>query len=244
MRLGLFRSYSRIIKSSKIGGCCKCFNCLKCLGNGVGLVKCESCGSFQPAPPTQAERTCCPDYYRLLLPREPRPKFDVDMKSLKEGYLALQSIVHPDRAGASIGESWTSWVNRAHATLKDPLQRAIYLLDRRRSDQLKDDKKANFREDDDSLINLNNCDSMHDISEVLEIREEISMTDDPARLEALKLENDERVRKCCEELKKLLDCDDSFKGEEEENFEKVKRWINQLRYWKSIEKELKELIVV
>lgn len=247
MRIGLLRSFSRI----KRDGCCKCFKCLKCLGNGIGLVKCDSCGSLQPAPPTRAESSCCPDYYRLLLPGEVRPRFDVDLKRLREGYLALQAIVHPDRMGPSMGQSWTSWVNRAHATLKDPLQRAIYLLDRYKQETENENENENERdkrdasstaadaaaaEEDEGVISHDN---MHDISQVLEIREEISMTKDPIRLEALKRENDERIRKCCEELRQLLDCGGWERGG---GFGAVKRCINQLRYWKSIEKELNDLM--
>jgi len=60
--------------------------------------------------------------------------FAVDRDLLAEGFRALQSAVHPDRfASASDQERRLSMqastrVNEAFQTLKDPLQRALYLL--------------------------------------------------------------------------------------------------------------------
>ena len=60
--------------------------------------------------------------------------FNVDLPALDERYLDVQREVHPDRYAAA-GESeqrlamqWAALTNTARATLTDPLQRAIYLL--------------------------------------------------------------------------------------------------------------------
>ena len=60
--------------------------------------------------------------------------FILDKPALDERYRKLQSVVHPDRfANASAQEQrlsvqQTTRVNEAYETLKDPLQRAKYLL--------------------------------------------------------------------------------------------------------------------
>lgn len=61
--------------------------------------------------------------------------FDVDTASLAARYRALQQAVHPDRFatagehGQRLSLQAATQVNEAHATLKDPLSRACYLLE-------------------------------------------------------------------------------------------------------------------
>jgi molecular chaperone HscB len=226
-------SFSTTVKNSIskgfFGSCCKCVKCLCGLSTGLELIKCPKCGTFQPAPPTRAETSCCPDFYRLLvLERKEKNgnedcdwkrKFNLDLKALKSRYLKLQAAVHPDRLG-SLGEAWSSWINRAHETLKNPLQRAIYLINYR-------DKMAIGS--DEQIQN-----DLHDISLVLEIREELSMCRDPAELSRIKRENDERIRDCCGELERILDGDDGGGVNE------AKKCINMLRYWMSIDGQIRE----
>lgn len=206
-------------------GCCRCVKCGKGLENGIGLIKCCQCGALQPAPPTRAEPSCCPDYYRLLIPEAfERPSFSVDSKKLKKEYLRLQGEVHPDRAGA-LGESWSSWINRAHETLKNPLQRAIYLVNLYEKDHV-----CQNNENDEEIVQ----DMQHDISLVLEVREELDSSNDPKIISRIKTENDERIRKCCEELTGILTGVDGM------NMQKAKKTINKLRYWMSIDRQIKE----
>jgi len=59
----------------------------------------------------------------------------VDAAALEQGYREIQSRIHPDRfAGSGDAErrasmQWTTRVNEAYRTLKDPVQRAKYLLE-------------------------------------------------------------------------------------------------------------------
>ena len=63
--------------------------------------------------------------------------FEVDVALLSDRYLELQKEIHPDRfASASDQEKrlsmqWTTQANTAFETLKNPLRRAIYLLELR-----------------------------------------------------------------------------------------------------------------
>lgn len=63
------------------------------------------------------------------------PAFFLDQESLEKAYRDIQSRVHPDRfAHAGDAErraslQWTTRVNEAYRTLKDPVQRAKHILE-------------------------------------------------------------------------------------------------------------------
>ncbi len=65
------------------------------------------------------------------------PTFALEAEALERSYRDIQSKVHPDRfAHAGDAErraslQWTTRVNEAYRTLKDPLQRAKHLLELR-----------------------------------------------------------------------------------------------------------------
>lgn len=60
--------------------------------------------------------------------------FDVELKSLSENYRALQNAVHPDKFANSTGAErrlsvqQSARINEGYQILKDPLERARYLL--------------------------------------------------------------------------------------------------------------------
>src|SRR3954467_15569152 len=66
-----------------------------------------------------------------------QPAFAVDEERLQSAYREIQSRVHPDRfAHAGDAErraslQWTTRVNEAYRTLKDPVQRGKHLLELR-----------------------------------------------------------------------------------------------------------------
>jgi molecular chaperone HscB len=71
------------------------------------------------------------DHFELLgLP----VRFAVDAARLEHGYRELQSQVHPDRFAAAseperrVAMQWATRANEAYRTLRDPLERARYLL--------------------------------------------------------------------------------------------------------------------
>jgi molecular chaperone HscB len=63
------------------------------------------------------------------------PKFSIEGEALERSYREIQSKVHPDRfAHAGDAErraslQWTTRVNEAYRTLKDPVQRARHVLE-------------------------------------------------------------------------------------------------------------------
>jgi molecular chaperone HscB len=71
------------------------------------------------------------DHFELLgLP----PAYAIDPARLENGYRQLQSRVHPDRfatatdAERRVAMQWAARANEAYRTLKDPVDRARYLL--------------------------------------------------------------------------------------------------------------------
>lgn len=84
---------------------------------------CESCGSLQPARPT--------DYFSFFgLPR----KLNVDVARLERDFYQFSRKLHPDVFARATGkeQDWslqkTSQLNDAYRTLKDPIARTEYLL--------------------------------------------------------------------------------------------------------------------
>jgi molecular chaperone HscB len=63
------------------------------------------------------------------------PAYSLDTERLEHSYKELQTLVHPDRyAQAADAErrasmQWTTRVNEAYSTLKDPVQRAKHILE-------------------------------------------------------------------------------------------------------------------
>jgi len=98
--------------------------CWSCKGPvGSAALFCGTCGAVQP--PREADH-----FARLGLARS----FDIDGAELQKRYFALQAKLHPDRfAGKSAKEraaslAQTTGLNEAYHALKQPLERAAYLL--------------------------------------------------------------------------------------------------------------------
>src|SRR5258708_14410294 len=63
------------------------------------------------------------------------PAYTLDAEQLEPSYKELQSLVHPDRYAQAMqaeqlaSMQWTTRVNDAYRTLKDPVQRAKHILE-------------------------------------------------------------------------------------------------------------------
>ena len=74
------------------------------------------------------------DYFSLLgLPEV----FGIDQQQLDWAWRRLQAVVHPDRFSAGtdaqrrLALQWSTHLNEAYKTLKSPIARATYLLERK-----------------------------------------------------------------------------------------------------------------
>jgi molecular chaperone HscB len=168
--------------------------------------------------------TSAPKFYALFprtLPQGPPPKgpFNVDIRALQKEFFALQQQSHPDvSTDASLPES--SYINKAYTTLRDPLQRAQYLLSLRGIDVAGDERT--IFEDDGERGGL--------LMEVMEANEQIDEAESEGDLEPLKKRNDERVAESVKALEEAFAKDD---------VEVATKETVRLRYWVNIGETLK-----
>ncbi|KNC83333.1 hypothetical protein SARC_04428 [Sphaeroforma arctica JP610] len=87
-------------------------------------ITCEKCHTLQPPHPEY-------NYYDLF---DKAPTFNVNVKNLQSQYRRSQTLLHPDKWSMSTPEQkrnaaqQSSLLNKAFRTLRDPLQRGLYLL--------------------------------------------------------------------------------------------------------------------
>ena len=154
--------------------------------------------------------------------------YDVDFDQIQQFYMALQKQVHPDKfANGSDQEKrlsmqQTSWINEAQTTLKDPVLRAIYLL--------------NLKDADFSLENETTMDAAF-LMQQLEMRE---------RLENIKKEDDPLavLDVMAKQLKSSnADMMQSFaQSYEADQIDESREWIRKLQFMQKAKKEIDLLI--
>jgi len=77
-----------------------------------------------------ANHSASEDYFRFF---GLNPQFKLDLQELDRAYLAIQKEVHPDRHSQGsdseqrIAMQMATFANSAHQTLKNPIQRGLYL---------------------------------------------------------------------------------------------------------------------
>ncbi len=92
-----------------------------------------ACAKLPCGAPSCGDLACpdlAADYFALFdLPQ----RFAIDSEMLAAAWRRLQTLVHPDRfagggaAQARLAMQWSTLVNTAYRTLRDPLERAAYL---------------------------------------------------------------------------------------------------------------------
>ena len=72
--------------------------------------------------------------FSVLHMRRPEPTYEINLRQLESEYKRLQKDLHPDKFGnrgaqqQNFSAEQSSRVNRAYTVLRDPLQRALYLV--------------------------------------------------------------------------------------------------------------------
>lgn len=98
--------------------------CQHCLSEMTWPVVCEACRTLYP-PREQV------DYFELLGIER---RYDVDLEKLRRNFLALNRRIHPDFFSTedndvqSASMRIAAQINSAYETLRDPIQRAEYIL--------------------------------------------------------------------------------------------------------------------
>lgn len=169
-----------------------------------------------------------PDYYSLFcLPST----FKLDTNGLRHQFLKLQRLLHPDKFSLATGEtkessaSWSSFLNKAYETLKDPQKRAVYLY------QLRSGRNFDEEATLDAGTSTGQLSEM--LQHILEIRMELEECQDPAEVRDILDENTEKINHIIDGLGQAFE-----KG----NWEKAKVLLIELRYWKSIEASALEIL--
>jgi len=162
-------------------------------------------------------------HYELFpntLPSGPPPDgpFHIDNRQLRNEFLRLQAVAHPDRHPPELkrrAEATSARINEAYKTLQNPLLRSQYLLSLQGINVAEDETA---KVDDPALL-----------MEVLETREQIESAESDAEIEQLKALNNERI----EESEGILD--DAFRRHD---IEVAKVESVKLRYWINIKDSL------
>lgn len=159
--------------------------------------------------------------------------YAVDLNKVQQHYMALQKQLHPDKfASASdqqkrLSMQYTSWINEAQATLKDPVLRALYLL------KLKD-LDINF--DNETTMDAAFLMQQLEMRERLEdIRQKSGKqeADSLIALDALAKE----VKTSSEEM--MTGFKNSY---ESEALDDAREWIRKLQFMQKAKKEINALI--
>lgn len=91
--------------------------------SGQPLLVCPACNALQSPPQI--------NHFELF---ELSPAYELDLDALEDGYRSMSRLVHPDRFATAeprekrFSLEWSTLLNEAYATLRDPLRRAEYLL--------------------------------------------------------------------------------------------------------------------
>ncbi|KAJ9064189.1 hypothetical protein DSO57_1033028 [Entomophthora muscae] len=144
--------------------------CLDC-GNEIDqklICPFKDCGSIQPPPYST-------NYFEFF---ELNPSYKIDPQSLRLKFFDIQRKTHPDnfysKTNAGSSEDLSSWVNKAYETLKNPLSRAIYLLELNQvyigeSMELRDQSiLLEIMELNEAIEDAQNADALHKI--IIEVK--------------------------------------------------------------------------
>ena len=131
------------------------------------------------------------------------PGFGIEAEALERSYREIQSRVHPDRfAHAGDAErraslQWTTRVNEAYRTLKDPVQRAKHLLELHGVDVA---FETNTAMPPDFLV------------QQMELRETLEAAKDAGALDALRRDLADQRRALEKEIAKAIDDEKDYAG--------------------------------
>jgi len=194
--------HERSQSSPEAGPMAPCWSCRQPVAPRA--LFCHSCGAVQP--PGNLDH-----FARLGV----APGFDLDLDRLEKQYLGFQRAMHPDRfvtktaKERAIAESQAVAMNEAYETLKDPLRRAAYLLERAgRVAAVAKDQTVN----DPELL-----------MEAMEAREQLAEVETIEALEALQVEAGAKAIDLIAQLSKAFAADD---------LDAANRAATRMKYWR------------
>jgi molecular chaperone HscB len=189
---------------------------------------CGSCGKIQLATEEQS-------YFALL---ELAERYDADLDEMEQAFHRLSRTLHPDRfAGASALErrlavQRTTLLNDAYRTLRDPLRRGTYLLQR---EGVQRGEESGTKDPELLMEILEGRERVQGLKAELE-RQAAGALDDLANLRA---EFEGKVRALYEALAELFRRYDA--GEKANVLSALTATIDKIRYFGGIKGELDQL---
>ncbi|MCW8834846.1 MAG: Fe-S protein assembly co-chaperone HscB [Rhodospirillales bacterium] len=186
--------------------------CWSCKGPvEEGALFCQTCMTVQP--PGQLDH-----FHRLGVP----VGFDVDIAALDREYFSLQRRLHPDRFATrsprerALSQQQAIALNDSYETLKDPLNRADYLMNL---------KGRHVLPEGCAMVNDQEL-----LMEAMEMREALVEADTPEAAATLARRAAEDIRGCIAELRTVFD---------DEHFEQACRLTTRLKYLSKLADEAK-----
>lgn len=157
---------------------------VKCAAHGAGTVP----NYFSLFPATFAKGM-------------PDMGFTLDTKALRKEYRKLQAVHHPDRAGggdgtvaaaaeAAAAPLTSALINKAYETLHDPLKRAQYIIATHSGEDLNNDEIGKRYQFQDKEMLL----------EMMDIHERMEEIMDQRELNAMKKENEAKIKALVNDL--------------------------------------------
>ncbi len=194
--------------------------CHECSQHMESPLCCTNCGALN------LEGARDHDYFELFgLPRA----YDLDTSGLHRKYLALARATHPDVTSGSGSETLRQNVlqinaelNEAYETLKDPVQRASYLLKLSGGPSAAEDKTV----------------PGNVLGEVMMLREEVEeaeSVDDRATLLAMRKQVESRQQATMDEI--AQQCRE-LPSRGEEVFASLRHALNTIKYWNNLLEQL------
>ena len=184
------------------------FGCWRCGHRDPSLYTCHKCGTIQPPKD-------CLDAYALFGLNKEEYVFDIPLDELERKYKMLQKTMHPDKFSSATDEEkqysaeQAALINRAYATLRDPVSRGSHLLS----------LSTEHEEDEKDMMGGMHSDMLEAI---MECREEIEEAEDEETLKDLKTKVGREIDVCVQKLKSSFDI--------EKDFKKAKEELHALRY--------------
>ncbi|CAO3563927.1 unnamed protein product [Mortierella alpina] len=181
---------------------------------------CWKCGSAVPFLAFQCTNADCKvvqtlppgaNYFEIL-GLGPEPTFDIDVKDLRIKFFKIQQQIHPDSYSQNTNgdqvyaQQQSSLINKAYATLKEPLSRANYILEVLGA----------------PIHETESLDETELLMEVMEARELLEEAQTEEEVDDLKHVNDARIKDAVSGLSK------AFK---DQDMQQAKTLAIQLQYW-------------
>jgi molecular chaperone HscB len=192
--------------------------CLKCQGRLESPIVCAGCQTLYPPPQTA-------DYFDLLgLPR----KYAIDEQQLASAFRAITRYIHPDKHAVQTDEvralstRLSAEVNRAASVLRDPVQRAAYMLE-----LCGGPSAVEVRDVPPSFL-----------AEVMELRERIDearAADNATSMTELRGEIEARR---ADTMKQIIERADSLAAAYDDERKSYRKLLNSIRYFDNLLAEL------